>query len=212
MNLCTGSINKMESAMNLKLALRASYVMRWTIVEMGGRGQSVAEHQWRVWLIATALWDSLFDHPISLDRHALMEHALTHDLGECLTGDIPTPGKKLIGTEACKVAELNAIREVSEELYNLTYGVKGTLVECVVKIADLMESITYLERWGQNRNEVLRIFMLLQQDLREWLTTLSVNTLSGKWLVHGLTKFDQAFHETMGYTMAQAILNVEAKS
>lgn len=198
--------------MNLKLALRASYVMRWTIVEIAGRGQSVAEHQWRVWLLSTTLWDSLFDSPISLDRDALQTYALTHDLGECLTGDIPTPAKELIGIGVCKEAELVAQQEIDEGLALRNYGVKGTLVECVVKIADLMESITYLERWGQDKREVARISYSLQQDLREWLTALGSNTASGKWLIHKLGRFYDIFTEVMGQTPAQMFLNVEAKS
>lgn len=52
----------------------------------GGRHESVAEHSWRMALMA--YWVS--DEFPELDMNKVIKMALIHDLGECFTGDIPT--------------------------------------------------------------------------------------------------------------------------
>lgn len=55
----------------------------WT---SGGRRESVAEHSWRVSLMALLMADEFPD----LDIDRVIRMCLIHDLGEALTGDIPT--------------------------------------------------------------------------------------------------------------------------
>ena len=52
----------------------------------GGRRESVAEHSWRVSLMA--YWIS--DEFPEADMNKVIKMCLIHDLGECFTGDIPT--------------------------------------------------------------------------------------------------------------------------
>ena len=52
----------------------------------GGRHESVAEHSWRLALMAYWLKDSFPD----ADMDKVIRMCLIHDLGECFTGDIPT--------------------------------------------------------------------------------------------------------------------------
>lgn len=52
----------------------------------GGRHESVAEHSWRLALLAYWLKDSFPD----ADMDKVIRMCLIHDLGECFTGDIPT--------------------------------------------------------------------------------------------------------------------------
>ena len=52
----------------------------------GGRRESVAEHSWRLALMAFLLRD---EFP-ALDMHKVLRMCLIHDLGECFTGDIPS--------------------------------------------------------------------------------------------------------------------------
>nr|MCR4866716.1 HD domain-containing protein [Lachnospiraceae bacterium] len=49
------------------------------------REESVAEHSWRVSLMAFLLKDEFPD----LDMDKVVDMCLIHDLGECFTGDIP---------------------------------------------------------------------------------------------------------------------------
>ena len=52
----------------------------------GGRHESVAEHSWRLALMALFLRD---EFP-ALDMDRVIRMCLIHDLGECFTGDIPS--------------------------------------------------------------------------------------------------------------------------
>ena len=51
-----------------------------------GRHESVAEHSWRVTLMAYLMRDEFPE----LDMDKVMQMCLIHDLGECITGDIPS--------------------------------------------------------------------------------------------------------------------------
>ena len=51
-----------------------------------GRRESVAEHSWRVSLMALLLKNEFPD--LDMDRVTAM--CIIHDLGECFTGDIPS--------------------------------------------------------------------------------------------------------------------------
>ncbi len=51
----------------------------------GGRHESVAEHSWRIALMAYWLRDAFPE----ADMDKVIRMCLIHDLGECFTGDIP---------------------------------------------------------------------------------------------------------------------------
>ena len=50
------------------------------------RPESVAEHSWRISLVAFLLKHEFTD----VDINKIVDMCLIHDLGECFTGDIPT--------------------------------------------------------------------------------------------------------------------------
>ena len=72
-------LNALHTAERLKDATRHCYTS-------GGRHESVAEHSWRLALLAYWLHD---DFP-ELDMGKVIRMCLIHDLGEAFTGDIPT--------------------------------------------------------------------------------------------------------------------------
>ena len=71
-------IDALNVAERLKDATRHCYTS-------GGRHESVAEHSWRIALMAFFLRDAFPE--ADMDKVARM--CLIHDLGECFTGDIP---------------------------------------------------------------------------------------------------------------------------
>ena len=72
-------LNVMHVAERLKDAMRHGY-------SSGGRRESVAEHSWRIALMAFFLRDEFPE----ADMNKVIKMCLIHDLGECFTGDIPT--------------------------------------------------------------------------------------------------------------------------
>ncbi len=75
-------LNALHVAERLKDATRHCYTS-------GGRHESVAEHSWRLALMADWLRD---DFP-GLDMDRVIRMCLIHDLGEAFTGDIPSFNK-----------------------------------------------------------------------------------------------------------------------
>ena len=72
-------IEAMAVAERLKNNTRHSYTTT-------GRKESVAEHSWRLILLAYFVSDEFKD----IDLVKLMKMCLIHDLGEAFTGDIPS--------------------------------------------------------------------------------------------------------------------------
>ncbi|MBR7112785.1 MAG: HD domain-containing protein [Clostridia bacterium] len=77
----------------------------WT---SSGRRESVAEHSWRLAVMALLCADEYPD----LDHAKLVKMCLIHDWGEALTGDIPSFYK----TEADEVREAKAIEQLLSPL------------------------------------------------------------------------------------------------
>lgn len=69
-----------RSAERLKDTLRSGYTAE-------GRTESVAEHTWRLTLLAMSLFDLLPE----VDPLRLLKICILHDLGEAVHGDIPAP-------------------------------------------------------------------------------------------------------------------------
>ena len=74
----------------LRAAERLKTVMRsgWT---SDGQQESVAEHTWRLCLMAMLL----YGHIPGIDLARLLKMCLIHDLGEAIGGDVPAPAQKL---------------------------------------------------------------------------------------------------------------------
>ena len=74
----------------------------------GGRRESVAEHSWRTALMAYLMKD---EYP-TLDMDKVIRMCLIHDMGEAVTGDIPTFEK----TEDHRAAERHALDSLLDTL------------------------------------------------------------------------------------------------
>lgn len=104
---------------NSLIPLHLTYVKRWGIAPMR-REQSVAEHTFRVVIIARALCWALQRSDIV---GVVTGIALAHDADEVMTGDMPGPGKKV---QWPKLDEMHRI----------------------VKVADAIETGTWWVLWG----------------------------------------------------------------
>lgn len=129
-------LDLMSVAENLKNNTRHS----WT---SSGRHESVAEHSWRISLMAYFVKDE-FPHA---DINKVILMCLCHDLGEAITGDIPT----FLKTESDETVENDAVtglldslpQPYKSELSDLftEMNAQKTLEARIYKALDKMEAI-----------------------------------------------------------------------
>lgn len=129
--------------------LQLHTIRRWQIVEVS-RDQSVAEHSFRVWALTMNLYDTLFTNG-SLERESLSQLALIHDLPEIVTGDIPSTMKDTlnkIGPEVSRRLEEIVTQEGFPTVYRAIKGMVGTPSWYLLKIADNVEAILWMQQYG----------------------------------------------------------------
>ena len=98
-------LNFLREAERLKDTLRSAYTT-------SGRTESVAEHTWRLTLLAITFADKLPD----MDLLKLLKICILHDLGEAIDGDIPAPLQ--ISTASKSEKERNDFLSLVESLPN----------------------------------------------------------------------------------------------
>ena len=145
----------------------------------GRRTESVAEHSWRVSLMALLL---RHEFP-ALDIDRVVAMCLIHDLGECFTGDIPTFRK----TEAERRREGTLLRdwvaslpgELSEELAALyaEMDAQETAEARLYKALDKLEALIQhnespLDTWAENEFALNKIYAFDAAAFSDWLTEL----------------------------------------
>ena len=122
--------------------LNLTAVPRWTIVPVR-RSQTVAEHTFRVLVIANELASRL---GVILDS-AVLWSIIIHDAAESRTGDIPSSFKAALSDgDILRRAERHACPWLVLHDCDPLYDNAG--VRAIVKAADLVESFTYLQLWG----------------------------------------------------------------
>ena len=144
-----------------------------------GRTESVAEHSWRIALMAFLLKDQFPD--ADMDRVTAM--CLIHDLGECFTGDIPTFRK----TDADRVVEADLLGEwlgslpedVSARMRALFREMdeRRTPEAKLCRALDKLEALIQhneapLSTWAENEYELNRTYAFDAVEFDEWLTRL----------------------------------------
>jgi 5'-deoxynucleotidase YfbR-like HD superfamily hydrolase len=157
----------MTIELTLKDAYRATDVHRWQIVKTQ-RQQSVAEHSFQVALIASRLCDLLeMSEEI---RCRVVWYSLIHDLPEVLTGDLSTPLKRMLGDEAMnKLKAFEDTITVAGRPIALGQGKTPEVIRLVVKVADLIEAVAFLDQnatTDHGRNIIHRILgVIAAQDM-----------------------------------------------
>ena len=144
-----------------------------------GRIESVAEHSWRVSLMAFLLKHEFPD----LDTDKVVKMCLIHDLGECFTGDIPT----FVKTDSDRDMEdslLNQwVKSLPEEIsYDLSALYKEmdsqeTMEAKVYKALDKLEALIQhnespINTWSDNEYELNKTYAFDTVAFSEWLTEL----------------------------------------
>lgn len=84
-----GLLDFLRRAERLKDTVRSGYTS-------GGRQESVADHTWRLCLMALLL----HDHFPGVNFARLVKICIVHDLGEAVGGDIPAPEQSVLGAKA----------------------------------------------------------------------------------------------------------------
>ncbi len=138
---------------NLKCAVRHG----WTST---GRRESVAEHSYRVALIAFLLRDAFPE----LDMAKVLDMCLIHDWGEAITGDIPS----FLKTEADEQVESSAVCSLTAMLPGLTKKLDALLAEMEARStpeARLYKALDRIEAVIQHNEAPIDTWIPLEYDL-----------------------------------------------
>ena len=154
----------------------------WTT---GGRRESVAEHSWRVALMAMLMADEFPE----LDIDRVIRMCLVHDIGEAITGDIPT----FVKTDADRDVEDSLLGrwvrslppEVSAELTALfrEMDAQETVEAKIYKSLDKLEALIQhnespLDTWSQNEYALNQVYAFDTVAFSAWLTDLRKEILN----------------------------------
>lgn len=138
--------------------LRMCHVKRWHIVQTK-REQTVAEHSYAVAVIAGSLAASMRWQGLLHDKNKMMllQWSLAHDMMEVKTGDTPTPFKRALEAVGGEGIVEKAEAHMDNDATGAYRLVKGTEIEMIVKLADQIEAIFFLQDngYGQHAIEVL---------------------------------------------------------
>jgi hypothetical protein len=143
--------DRMNDLQQLRQLLTLSHVPRWGIIDTT-KNQTVGEHTFRVMALAKALCFYITPHAsIAVDLGVVLVEALTHDQDECESGDMPTPYKRRMGL--CN----QVVKEIPERR--------------VVKLADTLEAVIHLDRYGIRSDRVRAL--LYEEALSQAITLWS---------------------------------------
>lgn len=143
------------------------------------RTESVAEHSWRVSLMAFLLRD---EYP-ELDIDRVIAMCLIHDIGECFTGDIPT----FVKTDPDRTMEdellnewVNSLPDGISKRMALLYKemeAQQTSEAKLYKALDKLEALIQhnespLDTWTENEYELNKTYAFNAVEFSSWLTEL----------------------------------------
>jgi putative hydrolase of HD superfamily len=144
-----------------------------------GRRESVAEHSWRISLMAFLLEDVFPE----ADINKVIRMCLIHDLGECFTGDIPTFLKtdqdrrtedELLNDWVASLSEDVSVR--MSELYK-EMEAQQTVEAKIYKALDKLEALIQhnespISTWADNEYELNRTYAFDTMEFSPWLKEL----------------------------------------
>ena len=143
------------------------------------RPESVAEHSWRISLMALLLKNEFPE----ADINKVMSMCIIHDLGECFTGDIPV----FMKTDKNRVTEDRLLnewveslpRDISDMLSALytEMGEQKTLEAKIYKTLDKLEAVIQhnespIDTWEDFEYELNQKYALDIVNFSDWFTQL----------------------------------------
>ena len=131
-------------------------------VTSDGVVENVAAHSWRLALMAFLLKDELGE--INIDR--VIRMCLVHDLGEAVTGDIPTFEKTGEHEEIEKLAVDGLLRELPEPLYQELHAMFEEMEALQTKEARVYKALDKLEAVIQHNQSDISTWLPLEYDLQ----------------------------------------------
>ncbi|WP_074840417.1 HD domain-containing protein [uncultured Succinivibrio sp.] len=149
-----------------------------------GRRESVAEHSWRISLMALFLRTEFPE----LDIDKVIAMCLIHDLGEAFTGDIPSFNK----TQKDEVVEDGLFRKWIEDLpEGLSSSILSLYEEMIAleskesklyKALDKIEAVIQhnespIETWSQNEYQLNKTYGVDEVSFSEWMVKLRAEVL-----------------------------------
>ena len=148
-------LETMDVAERLKCNTRHS----WT---SSGRHESVAEHSWRLCLMAFFMRD---EYP-TLDMDKVIRMCIIHDLGEAFTGDIPA-FEKTRDDETTEDALLNAWVDTLPDYYrNEFHALLDEMNALSTDEAKLYKALDNLEAVIQHNEADISTWLPLEYDLQ----------------------------------------------
>lgn len=150
-----------------------------------GRVESVAEHSWRISLMAWLLRDVFPE----ADIDKVVGMCLIHDLGECFTGDIPT----FIKTNQDRDKEDQLLthwvktlpQPLSDRMLSLYAEMEEqqTLESKIYKSLDKLEAVIQhnespISTWSANEYDLNKTYAFDTVSFSPWLTTLRQEILN----------------------------------
>ena len=149
------------------------------------RVESVAEHSWRISLMAFLLKDEFPE----ADINKVISMCLIHDLGECFTGDIPT----FLKTSQDRETEDSLLyqwvkslpKEVADRMLALyeEMDAQKTLEAKIYKSLDKLEALIQhnespIDTWSPNEYDLNKTYAFDTVAFSNWLTDLRKAILS----------------------------------
>lgn len=181
------------SKLSIADIIRAAHVSRWQIVRTL-RTQNILEHQYIVTMIAQEIANMVMMDNFTPERRLrLIDFALHHDLVEQATGDISTPVKQRIRAIVASNG-IDPFDTMEKEICETCYQIKkdaGELLRSIVKLADIMDGIQFLnsEGHGEHSKHVLL-------KLKKTLDTL-INKCRYEWPRYNWDGADYVYCEIM---------------
>jgi 5'-deoxynucleotidase YfbR-like HD superfamily hydrolase len=138
--------------MGIKDVSRSVHVTRWHSIGVH-RNQSVAEHSALSAFYSEFLLLAINPEKTTEEHLTVLRHGLWHDQPEVVTGDLCTPLKRLLESYfKNEESPLDLVEKaICKEYKELSEAVSDTYLQNILKLADYLDAIVFLEDEGKEK-------------------------------------------------------------